>query len=91
MAAINPKTLQGAGLCRILEKTHYLFAPIIIKAGVGSLFLVSLGKNSIIIFQYIVIQVVLKNPRLLRLSLALGDFSGSFQREHVPIWSFSLT
>ncbi len=41
------------------------------KAEVGSLFLVSSGKNPMITFQYYVIQVVWKNSRCLHLSLAL--------------------
>ncbi len=45
------------------------------KAEVGSLFFVSSGKNFIITFQHVVIQVVWKNTRLLHLSLALySDF-----------------
>ncbi len=43
----------------------------VLKAGVGSLLLVLLGKNSIITFQHIEIQVVWKNTRLLHLSLVL--------------------
>ncbi len=52
-----------------------------LKAGVGSLFLVSLGKNSIITFQHIVVQVVWKNARLLHLSLAL--YSGLKKKKSI--------
>lgn len=40
-----------------------------LKAVVGSLFLVSLGKNSIITYQHIVIQQVLEKTKLLHLLL----------------------
>ncbi len=46
-----------------------------VKAEVGSLFLVSLGKNSIITFQQIVIQMVWKNTRFL-LHLFSALYSG---------------
>ncbi len=39
------------------------------KAGIGSLFFMSQGKNPLITFQQIVIQVIWKNIRLLLLSL----------------------
>ncbi len=59
----------------------------------GSLFLVSPGKNSTKTSQHIVIQVIWRNTRLLHLSLATysdhdWDFSASrglFQRAHVSI------
>ncbi len=45
------------------------------KAGVDSLSLVSLSKNSLITFQHILLHLVWKNTRLLHLSLALdSDF-----------------
>ena len=69
-----------------------------LKPAVDRMFLASLGKNSIITFQHIVIQVFWEKTRLLLLLMAL--FSGfkksspwretltnhrSFQRESVPI------
>ncbi len=66
----------------------------LVKAEVGSLFLMLSGKSSIIIVQHIVIQVVWKNTRLLHLCLALysvfkmktmtGSFR-SFQRARLSI------
>ncbi len=39
-----------------------------LKAEVGNLFLVSLGKNPVITFQHFAIQVIWKNTRLQHLS-----------------------
>ncbi len=51
-----------------------------LKAEVGSLFLVSSGKNSIKPFQHIEIQVVCKNTTLPHLSLALfSDVTDTYQ------------
>ena len=77
---------------------EFLYFYTTLKASVGRIFLASLGKNSIITFQHIVIQVFWEKTRLLHLLMAL--FSGfkksspwretlanhrSFQRESVPI------
>ncbi len=77
----------------IADQMHF-FLSHLVKAEVSSLFLVSSGKNSIIIVQHIVIQLVWKNTRLLHLSLALysvfkvetmtGSFR-SFQRARLSI------
>ncbi len=53
------------------KNSKYKYLKDAFKAGVGSIFLVSLGKYSIITFQHTVTQVVYKNIRLLRLSLVL--------------------
>ena len=51
------------------------------KAGVGTLFLVLLGKKSTIIFQYIVIKVIWEKTRLQHLLLALFHGLESLWRE----------
>ncbi len=68
------------------------------EAGVGSILLASLGRNSVTAFQNIVIQVVWKNVRLLHLSLPLylgfrdcdRHFSarGHFRERILPLAAF---
>ena len=59
-----------------------------IKPAVGRMLLASLGKNSIITFQHIVIQVLWEIARLLHLLLAL--FSGFKKSSPRSYWAFLL-
>ncbi len=66
---------------------------VVIKAAIRSIFLMSLGKNSIKTFQDNVIQVVWKNTRYLHLSLSLysgfrkwWQWQGLFSQSRVNKW-----
>ncbi len=83
-------SLYSSCFCQILLSHTLSIHICILKAEVGKLFLMSLGKNPMIPLQHVVIRGVWTNTRFLHLSLADCDQlflanHRSFQKQHVPI------